>query len=147
MKRTRKQNGFTLVELMIVIVIIGILAGVVLMNVGPQTDKARRARAVADIKEMDSALEIYHADSGVYPSTQQGLQALVTQPTNPPVPRNWQGPYLKNRSKPPLDPWGTDYRYLYPGQHNPNGFDLFSYGKDMKPGGQDNDADVVPWDQ
>jgi len=147
MKKRTSRGGFTLVELIIVMAIIGILAGVVLVNVGPQREKANRTRAIADIKEMDSALEIYHADSGVYPSAQQGLQALFTQPNTPPVPRNWQGPYIKNRTRPPLDPWGNEYLYLSPGEHNPTSFDLYSYGADGRPGGTGKDADVVPWEE
>jgi general secretion pathway protein G len=143
---SRHSNGFTLVELIIVMAIIGILAGVVLVNVGSQRDKATRARAIADIKEMDTALEIYHADNGFYPTTQQGLQALLSEPNSPPIPRNWQGPYLRNRKTVPLDPWGNEYVYISPGDYNPTSFDLFSYGKDGRSGGSGNEADVVPWE-
>jgi general secretion pathway protein G len=142
----RNCRGFTLVELMIVVSIIGLLVGVLLVSVNTQRDKANRTRAAADIKEMDTALGIYQADNGFYPSTQQGIQALLTKPTTPPVPQNWTGPYLRNKTRAPLDPWGHEYVYICPGEHNPTSFDLFSYGKDGRAGGSDNDADVVPWD-
>lgn len=144
MKTRMKQRGFTLVELIIVMAIIGILAGVVLVNVGPQRSKANRTRALADISQMDSALEIYHADNGIYPTTQQGLAALIAQPSTPPAPRNWQGPYLKNRSSVPKDPWGNEYFYQSPGQKNTNSFDILSYGADGRAGGAGNDVDVLP---
>ncbi len=119
----------------------------VLVNVGPQREKARRTRAIADIKEMDTMLEIYHADNGDYPTSQQGLQALITEPSTPPVPGNWQGPYMKNRRQPPLDPWGNEYVYVSPGQQNPDTFDLYSYGADGRSGGSGKDEDVVPWEE
>ena len=144
---SRQSKGFTLVELIIVMAIIGILAGVVLVNVGSQREKATRARAIADIKEMDTALEIYHADNGFYPTTQQGLQSLLSEPNSPPIPRNWQGPYLRNRKTVPLDPWGNEYVYISPGDYNPTSFDLFSYGNDGRSGGSGNEADVVPWEE
>jgi general secretion pathway protein G len=147
MTRRTYQSGFTLVELIIVMAIIGILAGVVLVNVGPQRAKAARTRAIADIKEMDTAIEIFHADNGSYPTTQQGLQALFTQPTAPPIPRNWQGPYIKHRKRPPVDPWGNEYIYLCPGQQNPDSYDLYSYGADGRSGGSGKDADVLLWEE
>jgi len=146
-RELKKRGGFTLIELIIVMVIIGILAGVVVMNVGPRVEHAKRTRALAELKEMDTMLEAYHADSGLYPTTQQGLQALITQPTTPPLPRNWQGPYMKNRRRPPLDPWGNEYVYISPGNENPTSFDLYSYGADGRAGGTGNDADVVLWEE
>jgi general secretion pathway protein G len=147
-KKIQTQSGFTLVELMIVIVIIGILAGVVLLNVGPMSIKARRARAAQDIANMSSAIDIYQADNGFYPTSQQGLQALLSKPNTPPVPKNWQGPYLRNLKKAPADPWGSEYVYKSPGEHNPDSFDLYSLGPDGRPGGEGNNAaDIVPWDE
>ena len=146
MHKRRHQRGFTLVELLIVIAIIGILAGAVLLNVAPQKEKAIRARAKTDIKTMETAIEIYFADNDNYPTTQQGLQALLIEPTTPPVPRNWQGPYLRNRKTVPIDPWRNDFIYLSPGEENPDSYDLLSYGKDGRAGGEGNNADVVPWE-
>jgi general secretion pathway protein G len=91
-------------------------------------------------------LKLYYADNGFYPATQQGIQALLTKPTTPPTPNNWQGPYMENRSTPPKDPWGNEYVYVCPGEHNPTSFDLYSYGKDGRSGGSGNDADVTLWD-
>lgn len=142
MRMSSSRSGFTLVELIIVMAIIGILAGVVLVNVGPRREHAMQTRALSDIKEMDATLEMYHADNGVYPSTQQGLQALITQPSTPPAARNWQGPYIRNRKRVPIDPWGNEYVYVCPGQENPTSFDLSSYGADGRPGGSGKDADI-----
>ena len=146
MRRDRRRGGFTLVELVFVMVIIMILAGVVVMNTSSSRDRANRSRATADLNQMSTMLKLYYADNGFYPTTQQGIQALLTKPTTPPTPNNWQGPYMENRSIPPKDPWGNEYVYVCPGEHNPTSFDLYSYGKDGRSGGSGNDADVTLWD-
>ncbi len=147
MRNRNKQRGFTLVELIFVVTIIGILAGIVVVNAVSQRDKAIRARAKTDIVSIGNALDIYYADNGFYPSTQQGLQALITEPSTPPAPHNWNGPYLKGKKSVPRDPWGNEYVYTSPGRENPNSYDILSYGRDGQPGGTGNDADVVSWEE
>lgn len=141
--RRHRQSGFTLIEIMVVVVILGILLAVVVPKLMSRPDEARVVKAKQDILTMESALNLYKLDSGIYPSTDQGLTALVTKPTLNPVPRNWKsGGYLKQV---PADPWGNDYQYLEPGTHNPDSFDLFTYGADGKPGGEGIDADIGNW--
>jgi len=132
--RRRRNEGFTLIELVVVMMIIGILAGAVALNIRNRTRDAKRARALQDIKTMETALDLYAADNGTPPTTQQGLQALKAKPSTPPVPSNWNGPYVK---KALLDPWGMPYVYHYPGQVNVSGYDIISYGEDKQPGGSD----------
>ena len=115
MNRIKKQAGFTLIEIMVVIVIIGILASVVVPRVMDNPDKARTAKAKHDIQALESALDIYRLDNFTYPTTDQGLESLVTKPGGSPEPKNWKnGGYIKKLRK---DPWGNDYLYLHPGQH------------------------------
>jgi general secretion pathway protein G len=142
MQPRRNQQGFTLVELLIVMVIIGILATALVGNFIINRRKAERARAQNDIKEMDTALQTYYMDSGVFPSTQQGLQALLAKPSNSPVPNNWQGPYLLNRSTIPVDPWDHEYVYKFPGDKHPDSYDLYSLGPNGEAGGTGNDAPI-----
>jgi len=138
MKRHHKQKrGFTLVELLLVVTIIGILAGAVLMNFRGQTDKAKTARAKADIQSMETALSLYEMDIGDYPSSDEGLQALYEDPGV----EGWSRPYLTKKVF--RDPWGNDYVYDYPGSKGVN-FDLFSVGKDGSEGTED---DVGNWDE
>jgi general secretion pathway protein G len=132
--RRSREGGFTLIELVVVMVIIGILAGAVALNIRNRTRDAKRARAVQDIKTIETALDLYAADNGTPPTTQQGLQALKVKPSAPPIPTNWNGPYVR---KALIDPWNTPYVYYYPGQLSPDGYDVISYGEDMQPGGSD----------
>lgn len=136
-----KQKGFTLIEIMVVVIIIGVLAALVIPRFAGRTEQARKAAAKTQIDSLfSSALDMYEADNGNYPSTEQGLQALRVQPTTDPVPKNWKGPYLKKDV--PVDPWGNVYVYTYPGTHNPSGYDLYSLGPD----GQDGtDDDIANW--
>ncbi len=141
LSRRTRARGFTLIEIMVVVVILGILAAIVVPNIMDAPDKARVAKAKQDIQMIESALELYKLDNYVYPSTQQGLQSLVSQPAGDPPARNWKaGGYLKQLVK---DPWGNDYQYLNPGTHGE--IDIFTYGADGKPGGDGNAADIGNW--
>jgi general secretion pathway protein G len=135
-----RQAGFTLIEIMVVVVILGILAAIVAPNVISRIDDAAVSRAKQDIRAIESALKLYRLDNFKYPTTDQGLEALVSAPNDPSI-RNWrQGGYL---DKLPRDPWNNTYRYLYPGQHGE--FDVFTYGADGQPGGEGINADIGNW--
>ena len=136
----RSNKGFTLIEIMIVIVIIGILATLVIPNIMGRPDEARAVSARADVSTIVQALKLYKLDNGRYPTTEQGLNALVTRPTAEPAPRNWKN-YL---DKLPQDPWGAPYQYSNPGTHN-NEIDVYSFGADGKLGGQGNDQEIGNW--
>ncbi len=136
----RKQQGFSLIEIMVVVVILGILAALVVPKIINRPDEARVVKAKQDILSIQSALDLYKLDNGVYPTTDQGLLALVEKPSSNPVPNNWQS-YLKSL---PKDPWGRDYLYLNPGQHGE--IDIFTYGADGQPGGTKFNADIGNWD-
>jgi general secretion pathway protein G len=136
----KSVRGFTLIEIMIVVVILGILAAVVVPRIMNRPDDARVTAAQSDIRVIMQQLKLYRLDSGAYPSTDQGLQALVTKPTTNPVPANWKA-YL---DKVPLDPWKRPYRYLNPGQKGE--IDVYSVGADGEPGGEGNNADIGSWD-
>jgi general secretion pathway protein G len=138
------QAGFTLIEVMVVIAVIAMLAALVGPNVFRNVGTARDATARSQIELLGAALDSYRLDNGRYPTTDQGLQALRTEPTLSPAPGNWQGPYL--RREVPEDPWGNPYIYLAPGQVNPTGYDLLSLGADGELGGEGEDADVLSWD-
>lgn len=142
----RNRSGFTLIELMVVMVILVLLAGGVSVMVVGRIEEAKRARAKMDIQAFEAALDMYYAHNGRYPTTEQGLRALIARPTTEPVPQNWQGPYLKH-GKLPKDPWGNDYRYICPGKRNVDSFDLYSLGRDGKEGGTGLDADIGNWEE
>ena len=133
--------GFTLIEIMVVIVILGILAALVVPKVMSRPDEARVVAAKQDIASLAQALKLYRLDNKRYPSTEQGLQALVSRPAQTPVPDNWKGGGYVERL--PLDPWGKAYQYLNPGLHGE--IDIFSYGADGAPGGEALDADIGNW--
>ncbi len=137
-----KQKGFTLIEIMVVVVILGILAALVVPQVMSRPDQAKVTVAKGDIKAIGAALDMYKLDNFSYPSTQQGLNALVEKPSGSPQPKNWnRDGYLK---RVPKDPWGNDYQYLSPGTQGQ--FDLYSLGADGKQGGTDLNADIGNWD-
>lgn len=139
----RAQSGFTLIEIMVVVVILGILAALVVPQVMSRPDQAKVTVVRGDINAIAAALDMYKLDNGTYPSTQQGLEALVEKPSGNPQPRNWnQDGYLKRL---PVDPWGNAYLYLAPGSKG--AFDLYSLGADGKEGGSDMSADIGNWDQ
>ncbi|MCX7117542.1 MAG: GspG family T2SS major pseudopilin variant LspG [Legionellales bacterium] len=136
----RKQLGFSLIEIMVVVVILGILASIVVPKIIHRPDEARVVKAKQDVLGIQNALDLYKLDNGVYPSTDQGLLALVEKPTNSPIPHDWK-PYLKSL---PKDPWGRDYLYLNPGQHGD--VDVFTLGADGQPGGTGINAEIGNWD-
>ncbi len=139
MKPRKKPNGFTLVELMVVIFILGLLTTIVVINVLPSQDRAMETKARADIATLGQALEMYRLDNLGYPSSSDGLQALIAAPPSlATTARYRQGGYIK---KLPDDPWGRPYQYDNPGRRGP-GFDLYSLGADGAPGGEDDDADI-----
>ena len=136
-----KNRGFTLIEIMVVVVIMGILAALVVPKLMGRTDDARILAAKQDLATLMQGLKLYKLDNQRYPTTEQGLQALVARPANGPVPANWKsGGYLDKLNK---DPWGNPYQYLSPGVRGE--VDLFSYGADGQPGGTGNDADIGSW--
>lgn len=140
-RRRRDEEGFTLVELLVVIVIIGLLATIVVINVMPLGDRARSTKAKADIETLSTGLEAYRLSMGTYPSTEQGLQALVMPPAGLSDPSAYQqGGYIRKLEK---DPWGRPYLYAAPGQHG--AFDVWSLGADGKEGGTGADADIGSW--
>ncbi|PZN30989.1 MAG: type II secretion system protein GspG [Proteobacteria bacterium] len=137
----RKARGLTLIEIMVVVVILGILAAIVAPNVIGQLDRAAVAKAKQDIRAYETALNLYRLDNFKYPTTDQGLQALVTQPNDPTV-RNWRpGGYISGLRK---DPWGNDYVYVHPGQRGGE-YDLYSLGADGQEGGEGPNADIGNW--
>ena len=142
MKTNRK--AFTLIELMVVIVILGILAGLIVPRIMGRPDEARRAKAQIQIESLETALKLYKLDNGNYPSTEQGLNALVEPPTIGTAVKNWrQGGYLE-KGKVPKDPWDNDFIYISPGAHGD--FDLISRGADGEPDGEGKNKDINSWE-
>lgn len=140
-----RQAGFSLLEIMAVVVIMGLLMSIIGVSISGQIDKARLATARAQIAQLESALELYRMDNGRYPNTAQGLEALVRAPAEAPEPRNYpQGGYL-SKSDALLDPWSEPFQYASPGTHNAHGFDLWTLGADQAPGGEAGDSDIGNW--
>jgi general secretion pathway protein G len=143
-RRAAPRIGFTLIELIVVIAIIATLASVVGPSIFGNVGEARASAAKSQLQIFSLALDSYRLDNDAYPSTEQGLESLRTQPlSGDPPPRNWHGPYL--RQAVPMDPWGRPYLYVAPGIANPGSYDLYSFGKDGKSGGSGEDADITSW--
>jgi len=138
-----RQAGFTLIELLVTIAIIATLAAIVAPALFGNVGEARRSTARSQIEILAIALDAYRLDNDTYPTSAQGLEALRTFPTAGEPPPNWKGPYL--RQVVPNDPWGRPYVYVAPGLVNPNAYDLYSLGKDGRPGGDGEDADFTSW--
>ena len=138
MKTIKKSSGFTLIEIMVVVMIIGLLSAMILPNILGQQDKALRTKAKSDISSISNALGLYRLDNFAFPSTSEGIQALVTNPGK----NTWTG-YL---NKLPKDPWQNPYQYANPGTNNPNSYDLWSFGADGAPGGEGINADIGNWE-
>ena len=136
------QRGFTLIEIMVVVVILGILATFIVPKLLERPEQARRTKATVDIKALEGSLGLFKLDNGFFPTTEQGLQALVSKPTTGKIPAKYpDGAYVK---KIPLDPWGNAYVYLCPGVHDE--FDIISYGADGEAGGEGKNADINSWE-
>ena len=133
-----RQRGFTLIEIMVVVVILAVLGALVVPQVLDKVDKARVTRAQSDIRAISTALDLYRLDNFKYPTTEQGLQALVKQPVDPTITNYPAGGYLKSL---PIDPWNTPYQYVSPGPEGRD-YEITSYGRDGKPGGEGYDADI-----
>jgi general secretion pathway protein G len=136
------RRAFTLIEILVVIAVIAILASLVAPNVFQHVGTARSTTARSQLEMLATALDAYRLDTGRYPTSAQGLAALETIPSIDP-PSTWRGPYLRRAL--PADPWGNPYVYLAPGEVNPTGYDLLSYGADGRPGGEGEDADILGW--
>lgn len=143
--RSRAEAGFTLIEIMVVVVIIGLLLTVVASNIIPQLQEAETTKAKGDIRGIETALEMYRLHNGFYPTTEQGLEALIRKPGGEPIPYAWNGPYLKGMTSVPKDRWGHEYLYLSPGIHNPYSFDVWTRGQDGQDGGEGPNSDIGNW--
>ena len=143
LSKLRDKRGFTLIEIMVVVVILGVLAAIIVPKFLGRPDEAKVTKAKVDIKSLEEALGLFKLDNGFYPSTEQGLKALVEKPEIGRIPEKFQaGGYLK---RVPNDPWGTPFVYLSPGVQSRD-FDLISYGADGQPGGENFDADIKSWE-
>lgn len=142
MKQAIRSRGFTLIEIMVVLMILGLLVALVAPNILGRGDEARVTTAEAQLRNISSALDLYRLDNGHYPSSEQGLEALVNKPTGSPEPSNWNPEGYMNAI--PTDPWGNEYQYVQPGSEGP--YDLYSYGADGEEGGDGLKADISVWD-
>jgi len=142
--KIKTTHGFTLIELMVVIVILGILVSFIAPRLMGRPDEAKQVKARIQMESLETAIKLYKLDSGIYPATEQGLQALVEQPQTGTLPKKWRkGGYLE-KGKVPKDPWGNEFVYLSPGAHGD--YDIISYGADGVPGGEEFDKDISSWE-
>ncbi len=142
--KIKSKHGFTLIELMVVIVILGILVSFIAPKIMGRPDEAKQVKARVQIESLETAIKLYKLDSGIYPTTEQGLQALVEQPQTGTLPKKWRkGGYLE-KGKVPKDPWGNEFIYLSPGAHGD--YDIIAYGADGVPGGEEFDKDISSWE-
>ena len=138
------DRGFTLIEIMVVVIILGLLAAIVAPRLIGRAGEAKQTSARVQMESLETALKLYKLDNGFYPSTEQGLQALIEAPSVGRIPSKWrQGGYLE-KGRLPKDPWGNEYIYISPGLHGD--FDIISYGADGEPGGEGEDADIYNWE-
>lgn len=142
MTNRKTGKGFTLIEIMVVMVILGLLVAIVAPNIMGRSDEARKQTAKAQMRQISTALDLYRLDNSHYPSTQQGLAAMVEKPSGSPEPKNWNPEGYMNAV--PTDPWGNEYEYVSPGSEGP--YDLISYGADGREGGEGINADISVWD-
>ena len=143
MRLATRQHGFTMIEILVVIIVLGMLAALVGPRILGRVSEAKGAAARTQIELLGLALDSYRLDNGSYPTSEQGLTALNEKPAREPLPQNWRGPYLRKAI--PADPWGRAYVYRSPGEANPSGYDLLTLGRDGQPGGNEEDADVTSW--
>ncbi len=141
----KSEQGFTLLEIVAVLTLMAALLTMVTPNIIKELKKGQIKAAKAQIQSLKTVLNSYYMDNSCYPSTEQGLKALVEKPSIPPVPETWDGPYLEDK-RIPKDPWGVEIRYLLPGNRNTDKYDLYSLGSDKKEGGEGNDADIGNWE-
>jgi general secretion pathway protein G len=137
-------RGFTLIELMVVIVILGILAGLIIPRIMGRPEEAKQLKAKMQIESLETALKLYKLDNGMYPDTEQGLQALVEQPETGTIPKKWRKNGYLDKGRLPKDPWGNEFIYLSPGAHGE--YDIISYGADGVPDGEDKNKDINNWE-
>jgi general secretion pathway protein G len=137
-------RGFTLIELMVVIVILGILAGLIVPRIMGRPEEAKQLKAKMQIESLETTLKLYKLDNGMYPDTEQGLQALIEQPETGIVPKNWRKQGYLEKGRLPKDPWGNEFVYLSPGAHGD--YDIISYGADGVPDGEDKNRDINSWE-
>ncbi|NIS75313.1 MAG: type II secretion system major pseudopilin GspG [Deltaproteobacteria bacterium] len=137
------RAGFTLIEIMVVIIILGLLAGLVIPRLVGRTEEAKRTQVKLQIRNVEQALKLFKLDNGFYPSTEQGIQALVTKPEIGRIPPNYRSDGYLDRV--PKDPWGSEYTYISPGEHGD--YDIIAYGADGVPGGEGEDADITSWEE
>lgn len=144
MDKLKNEDGFSFLELMVVVVILGILATYIAPRFMGRADDAKAVKAKVDIAAIETSLKLYKLDSGMYPTTEQGLSALIEKPSTDPVPSNWKEKGYLAKARIPKDPWGREYLYLSPGVHDE--YDIISYGADGAPGGEGKNKDVNSWE-